>query len=520
MHWADKYAKEIIERDPDKERYVVESAITPSGVVHAGNFREILTQDFVYRALKRKREKAKFIYVWDDFDRFRKVPKGVPDNFSEYIGLPVSSTPDPWECHESYSEHFIAQAEEEARELDIEADFIKMSEEYPKSIFADEIKTALEKKEQIRQILNKYRSKPRPEGWMPTRTYCEECGKDTTQQEYLGDYKIKYKCKCGHENTFDFRKKGIIKLKWRVDWPMRWKHYGIDFESAGKEHHASGGSWDTGIEISKQIYKNVPPVGPMYEFIKSGKGKMSSSEGNVVRINDLLEVYEPEIVRYLYTRKINTTIKIPFDQGIINEYNRFDRAERVYWGAEEEKNERKKENLVRSYELSQIKPEDEWKFLPQPDFAFCTIISQTTKDKEKAIKLLEEAGHVPEDLDEKAVKRIKKRLGLSKNWAEKHAPEQYKIKVLEEVPEEVKQKLSSKQKKALEKIWEAVSQSRTEKELKDEFSKAIDELDIQPKKFYEAAYLVLLNKTQGPKLNRFLKTIDKELLQKRFLELS
>ena len=36
-HWADKAAQEVIDRE-DKEIYVLASGITPSGVVHIGNF--------------------------------------------------------------------------------------------------------------------------------------------------------------------------------------------------------------------------------------------------------------------------------------------------------------------------------------------------------------------------------------------------------------------------------------------------------------------------------------------------
>lgn len=47
MHWSDSFAKVIAETRA-KEEYVVESGITPSGVVHIGNAREILTQFFVH----------------------------------------------------------------------------------------------------------------------------------------------------------------------------------------------------------------------------------------------------------------------------------------------------------------------------------------------------------------------------------------------------------------------------------------------------------------------------------------
>ena len=63
--WADAVAEEIVKVKGEKEEYVCASGITPSGTVHAGNFRETITQDIVYKALLDKGTKAKFNYFWE-----------------------------------------------------------------------------------------------------------------------------------------------------------------------------------------------------------------------------------------------------------------------------------------------------------------------------------------------------------------------------------------------------------------------------------------------------------------------
>ena len=93
MYWADKLADEVIRRKPDKEEYVCAAGISPSGSVHIGNFRDIATGYFVYRALLKKGKKARLVFSWDEFDRLRKVPKNVSDHlgnnsFVKYIGCP------------------------------------------------------------------------------------------------------------------------------------------------------------------------------------------------------------------------------------------------------------------------------------------------------------------------------------------------------------------------------------------------------------------------------------------------
>ena len=81
--WADAIADQIIKQKGEKDEYVCASGITPSGQVHIGNFREVITTDMVVRALRDKGKKVRFIYSWDDFDRFRKVPKGVDKSYEK-----------------------------------------------------------------------------------------------------------------------------------------------------------------------------------------------------------------------------------------------------------------------------------------------------------------------------------------------------------------------------------------------------------------------------------------------------
>ena len=78
-HWPDHVAKKIIEVRGDLPEYTVAAGITPSGVVHIGNFREIMTVDLVAKALRKLSKKVRFIYSWDNYDVFRKVPANFPN---------------------------------------------------------------------------------------------------------------------------------------------------------------------------------------------------------------------------------------------------------------------------------------------------------------------------------------------------------------------------------------------------------------------------------------------------------
>ena len=100
MHWADQAARKVIKEKGDKDKYVVAAGITPSGTVHIGNFREIITVDLVTRALRDLNKNADFIYSWDDYDVFRKIPINMPkqDLLKKYLRKPIVDTPDTFGC--------------------------------------------------------------------------------------------------------------------------------------------------------------------------------------------------------------------------------------------------------------------------------------------------------------------------------------------------------------------------------------------------------------------------------------
>ena len=62
FHWADQTAEKIIRERGDLDVYTCASGITPSGTVHIGNFREIISVDLVVRTLKKHKKNIHFIY--------------------------------------------------------------------------------------------------------------------------------------------------------------------------------------------------------------------------------------------------------------------------------------------------------------------------------------------------------------------------------------------------------------------------------------------------------------------------
>ena len=485
--WADQIADKIIKEKGDKEEYVCASGITPSGTVHIGNFREVITTELVVRALRDRGKKVRFIYSWDDYDRFREVPANLEnaEKYKKYIGRPLSEVPSPsGKKSESYAQYFEKQFEKALKKVYVWPEFIRQNEMNKKCKYAGLIKLAIEKRKEIMKILNKYRKEPLKKDWMPISVYCEKCKKDFTQVLKVDGYVVEYECKCGFKDKIDFRKKGIVKVLWRVDWPMRWKYEQVDFEPGGKDHSAYGGSFMTAKEIIKQIFDYEIPLYIMYEWVKIKGGQaFSSSTGNAINIDDVEEIYEPEVLRYLFVgTRPNKGFQISFDNDVIKLYEDFDALEEKYYSKKANPQEK------RIYELSKIDVE---KKKPARE-SFRHLITLVQIGKANKLK-----GH------------SKVRAEKVKNWLDKYAGDDMKF----EVQEKINVKLDKDEKVVLKNMLEILGKkdaTKNEKKLTQELYEIPKRHDMAAPDFFRTVYRVIINKEKGPRLAVFIIGVGKE----------
>ncbi|MDA3855645.1 MAG: lysine--tRNA ligase [Candidatus Woesearchaeota archaeon] len=509
VHWADNSAQRVLNEFPNEKIYNVASGITPSGIVHVGHFREIITTELVRRALVKKGKKTNFIYSWDSYDAFRKVPKNIPEEWDKYLRLSNAAVPDPWGCHESFAEHFMQEAEESLEVFKFPIQFQRQHLLQTSGIYADGIKKALNEKEKVRVILDKYRKEPLNENWFPLSVFCEKCGKDTTNvSNYDKEYSLDYVCNCGFKNRINFKKTHIVKLSWRLDWPMRWDFYNITFEPSGKDHASTGGSWTTGKEIVKEVFGVSGPVDTFYTNIamKGQGGKVSSSSGNGATIPDVLKIYTPELVLFLFAgTRPNAEFEISFDLDVIKIYEDFDKLERLYYGLEEEKNAKKLATYKRIYELSMVGDSEVQKTIPfQPSFRhLSTVIQSNNFNFEKVNFFYKNEIKTVYDLN-----RLKDRFECAKNWLENYAPEDMVFKFQESIDME----FLESEKKSLTDLRDAVNKYKDSKDLMSEFKIICENNSIEVKNFFKLAYTVIISKEKGPRLpNLILENKDKVL---------
>ncbi|MFC5147190.1 lysine--tRNA ligase [Streptomyces aureoversilis] len=371
--WVSRFADEVIaeaERRAPGKPIVVASGLSPSGPIHLGNLREVMTPHLVADEIRRRGHEVRHLISWDDYDRYRKVPGGVPgidESWAAHIGKPLTSVPAPaGSAFPNWAEHFKAAMVEALAELGIEYDPISQTEQYTSGVYREQILHAMKHRADIDAILDQYRTKDKATGkpkkqqqkpvdeaeleaaegsgaaaeddgsaggagYFPYKPYCGACERDLTTVTAYDDEttELAYTCVCGHSETVRLSEFNRGKLVWKVDWPMRWAYEGVIFEPSGVDHSSPGSSFVVGGQIVRKVFGGEQPIGPMYAFVGiSGMAKMSSSKGGVPTPGDALKIMEAPLLRWLYARrKPNQSFKIAFDQEIQRLYDEWDKLE-------------------------------------------------------------------------------------------------------------------------------------------------------------------------------------------------
>lgn len=533
IFWADKLALEIINRKkfkyinkniPKYDKYVVKTSASISGVLHIGRLSDTIRGESVVRALKDRGKNAELIWVAEDMDPLRKIPRGVPPSYEKYIGMPVSDIPDVHGCHKSYSEHNV---DEYMKVLD-EFVSVKMKKystrkEYKKGNFNPFIKKLLNSLDSLREILNKYRTNPLPKDWSPWQPICENCGKiittrvtDLKKEEGLT---VEYECRdysfessiargCGHKGINN-PLSGEGKLVWKSEWAAEWALWKVVAEGAGKEYQVPSSAWWVNAEICEKILDFPMPQPIFYEHIMIEGKKMSASLGNVIYPKDWLKVAPAELLRFFYNKRLMKTRSFSW-KDLPSLYNDYDYHKKVYFSELKVKNKKEEKHIKRLYELSQLGKPRNYRLLP---FTFAALVVQSydpEKNLQKALRVFESTGHI-EKIRKEDEEYLKKILIYAKNWLE-FVPEA-KIVIADSVPENLKS-VEKKEREALQELREFLKKDLDGEELQSRIYETSKKHHIEPKKFFSLLYKIIIGKEYGPKLGPFIIAVGKDKVRK------
>lgn len=495
--WAAAIAVKVIAQHPNAELYTTAAGISPSGVVHFGNFRDVVTAHLVREALTTKGKPARLIFSWDNFDRFRKVPAGVPESFEQYIGMPLSKIPDPvGSCHTSYAEHFQAPFVEAMEKLGINIEYRNQTELHESGSYDDAIFEALKQREKIADILLSFMTEKAKgekginpvsykENYYPISIYSRFTGKDSTKiLSYDGNSTVTYLCaETKKEDTVDLRKEHIAKLAWKPDWAMRWRYEQVHFEPGGHDHASPGGSYDTSSVIAREVFNYEPPIFAEYKFVGiQGLGsKMSGSKGNAVSPLELLDIYEPAMLRWLYFRKSpDQSFELAFNTEIYRQYDEYDA-------------EHPEHNAI--------------------PFRQAVGFGQIVQWQDDKLKTILNALHL--NYSEES---IATRLPLARNWLLKYNPDE--VVALRDTPNDTYiSKMEEEHKALVKKLYTELS-AMPNASIKDletlvygvpkDSNLSEAELKKAQRRFFKDVYNLLVGKDTGPRLGTFLWAADRE----------
>ncbi len=506
-YWVDQVCQKIVDKYPTGDLRVC-SGISPSGPYHIGHSREILTADAIKRGLVERGRNIEHVHFVDDFDALRKRYPYLPESFETEVGKPLFMVKAPDGVSSSYAEQFASEYLAAVEQLGVQMTVVRIHEKYQDGTFADCINTALNHREEIAAILNQVSGRSVEADWLPIQILDESSDNLRTAKfigydEQLG--KVHYLGQDGKEYSADITR-GQVKLDWRVHWPAWWTIWGNQVEGFGREHATKGGSYDTGVEIAKQIFGTAPPIPVPYETInlKGDTKKMSSSLGNLVSIKAALDLIPAEVLRY-FTFKSRPERQLFFDPGIglYNLIDEYAKTESLTLAGEEPE-------FKRAWQIATLRAQEH--VISTVPFSHLVTVYQTADgDNEKIMDILRRSGHSEAVKSQQA--SIERELKYVAAWLDNYAPDKVKFSVLAKRPTLA---ISDQHQAILSRLADELQSSDHSA---DAIHNAIYEqavnADIKPAEIFKLLYQLFIGQDAGPRLGFFLASLDQDFVLKR-----
>lgn len=525
--WVARFADEVIaeaQLHAPGLPIVCASGLSPSGPIHLGNLREVMTPHLVADEIRRRGRDCVHLLSWDDYDRFRKVPAGIDPSWSRHIGKPLSTVPAPAGSeHANWAEHFKAPMARALAALGVEYEGVSQTARYTSGRYREPILLAMRERERVNDVLAKYRTlakEPTDDPYYPYKPYCGRCETDLTTVTSYDDAStdLSYTCECGHSETVPLSSFDRGKLVWKVDWPMRWAFEGVVFEPSGVDHSSPGSSYVVGGQIVTEVFGGRQPIGPMYAFVGiRGMSKMSSSKGGVPTPLDALEIMEPALLRWLYARRRpNQSFDIAFDAEIQRMYDEWDSLSRkVRQGTAAPADAAAYERAIGT--ASGPLPATS---RPLPYRTLASIVDVTAGDEVQILRILRDLDPATPlaSLDE-----VRPRLDLARNWMFTRVPPEERTFVLEEPDAALLGTLSEDEQESLRLLLDGLDSSWSLEGLttlvygvpKARLGlppdvKPTPELKVAQRSFFALLYRLLVGRDTGPRLPTLLLAIGEQ----------
>jgi len=484
--------------------------------MHIGFLREMILGDVLYRCLRGGGAEAAFNLFVDSLDPLRDREREgkawytfLPESYREHVGKPVSRVPAPDGSGRSYAEHFFAPVRGYMESLGVGCEVVFSHEAYAAGLLTEQITQVLENLPLVRGIIEDVTGFDRPEQWTGLNVICAGCGR-IDQNRMTGSEVprrlVRYECACGHGGEADYGR-GEVKLTWRLDWPARWAALGVTVEPFGKDHATSGGSYDTGARLAREVFGTEPPEPAVYEWINDREGQpFSSSAGNVIDPGELLRSAAPEIIRYfILSKRPSKAIRFDPEEGLLHLYRQYEGLAEAYWEAESARRP-PSEAERRDFELAQVREGARPEKVRIPYRNLVSLIQVSGGDRERLWGALERTGY-GEALEHG--EELAEKIRYAENWIASYAPAEAKMELQEEVPAAAAE-LAAAERDFLHRLADFMEAEEADAEAIHNriYHIAREEAGVDPKRAFRAIYLVFLGRETGPRAGWFLRSLD------------
>ena len=508
MHWLNQIVDDVIARHPDGE-ILIESGGSPSGTHHLGHMRELVTCDAILLELRRRGRQARHIYFVDDLDGLRKIPGNVPADYEKYLGYPLCDIPAPdGTPDKSYADYFLQSLYDGCAALHVEVEFIRSHEKYRSGFFVPAIERSLERIPQAKRALETVAGRQLDEQWTPIQVM--EQGRlknrpfisiDTTAKT------VRYRDAESNEQAVRYDK-GEVKLDWRLDWPGRWWLQHVMVEPSGRDHMTKGGSYDTGVQIMKDVYEAEAPYPVSYDFINmvGDTKKMSASKGTGLDAVEGSKIMPPEVVRYFILRAAPLK-RLYFDpvSGVVQLMDEF-----AAFAAKPEKTEAEQQ----LWYICTRGEDTAGRSVSRVPFSHLVASYQASlKDADKTLEVIKRTEHG--DIAEAEADIIKAELRFIDEWLRLRAPEDAKFALADHIePSD----FTEPEKTFLQALGTKVADAPADADgtyFHERIYELKDELGMAPKEMFTTLYRALIGKQSGPRAGWFLSILPREWLVHR-----
>lgn len=505
MQWLNKIVEDIIARFPEGD-ILVESGGSPSGTHHLGHMRELITCDAIMLELRKQGRQAKHIYFVDDLDALRKIPVNIPSEYEKYLGYPLCDIPAPDGSQQSYADYFLQGLIDGCSNLGIEVEFVRSHEKYRAGFFVPAIERSLERIPEAKHALETISGRKLDPHWSPIQVMEDERLKNRNFVGLDKDSKsLRYEDAGGEERTVRYDT-GEVKLDWRLDWPGRWWLLGVNAEPFGRDHASAGGSYDTGVQIMKDVYEADPPLPVPYDFINlaGDTKKMSASKGTGLDAVEGTKVLPAEVLRF-YILRAAPSKRLYFDpvNSVIQVMDEF-----AELAAKENRNEDEEQLLYISTRGI------EKKTVSRVPFSHLVASYQASlQDADRTLEVIRRTEYSAVVDADAAI--IREELRFIKEWLRVWAPEEVKFSLREAVDTN---EFTEQERAFLQKLGDKAAEA-PEGADGAWFHNAIyelkDELGLEPKEMFGVLYRALIGKASGPRAGYFLSILPREWLVSR-----